>query len=269
MDSNKNCGKSSAKSLKGFTIIELLIVIAILAILAGMISIVTSGLVRDARLESARTSAQEAYTGIQNALIQMEIKQQGELLDPTTYDAGDPTRTFSKYVTLSFVMDNGLMTDSHDFVIDDGSPAPVILSHDYPNSTPAADEDEKKFRKLAKYITDSLAMDFTGYVYAAVDMEDWVVDSVVYVEDYNKVENSTNKIKDFVPLFKTKSSGSTNIMTASNGRIPFCESIYAQKRIYSGKALDDGTFLGDATGTAIGYYPLYADIQNSTTVSYT
>ena len=77
MDSNKNCGKSSAKSLKGFTVIELLIVIAILAILAGMISIVTSGLVRDARLESARTSAQEAYTGIQNALIQMEIKQQG------------------------------------------------------------------------------------------------------------------------------------------------------------------------------------------------
>ncbi len=269
MDSNKNCGKSSAKSLKGFTVIELLIVIAILAILAGMISIVTTGLVRDSRLETARDKAQTVYTSVQNALIQMEIKQESELLDPTTYDAGDASATFSKYVTLSFVMDNGLMTDSHDFVIDDGSSTPVILSHDYPNSTPAADEDEKKFRKLAKYLTDNLAMDFTGYVYAAVDMEDWVVDSVVFAEDYEKVESSANGITDFVPMFKTKSSGSTNIMAASNGRIPFCESIYAQKRIYSGKALDDGTFLGNAAGTAIGYYPLYADIQNSTTVSYT
>lgn len=263
MDSNKNCGKSSAKSLKGFTVIELLIVIAILAILAGMISIVTSGLVRDARLESARTSAQEAYTGIQNALIQMEIKQESELLDPTAYGAGG---TFSKYVTLSFVIDNGVMTKSHDLVINDGS-TPVTLAYDYPNATSATTDTEKKFRKLAKYITDSLAMDFTGYVYAAVDMEDWVVDSVVYVEDYNKVENSTNKIKDFVPLFKTKSSGSTDIMTASNGRVPFCQNIFAQKRIYSGKALDDGTFMSAATGTAVGYYPFLDDVSG-TTVSY-
>lgn len=265
MDSNKNCGKSSAKSLKGFTLIELLIVIAILAILAGMISILTTGLVRDSRLETARDKAQTVYTSVQNALIQIEIKQESELLDPTTYGAGG---TFSKYVTLSFVMDNGTMTSSHDFVIDDGSTT-ATLAYDYPNATSAATNTEKKFRKLAKYLTDNLAMDFTGYVYAAIDMEDWVVDSVVFVEDYKKVESSANGIADFVPMFKTKSSGSTNIMAASNGRIPFCESIYAQKRIYSGKALDDGTFLGDATGTAIGYYPLYADIENSTTVSYT
>lgn len=267
MDSNKNCGKSSAKSLKGFTLIELLIVIAILAILAGIISIITGGLVRDSRLEAARNTAQEVYTGIQNTLVQMEIKQESNLLDPTTYDAGDESATFSKYVTLSFVMDNGLMTDSHDFVIDDGSSTRVILSHDYPNSTPAADEDEKKFRKLAKYITDNLSMDFTGYVYAAIDMEDWVVDSVVYVEDYNKVENSTNKIKDFVPMFKTKSSGSTDIMTASNGRVPFCKNVFAQKRIYSGKTLDDGTFMSAAAGTAVGYYPFLDDVSG-TTVSY-
>lgn len=259
MDSNKNCGKSSAKSLKGFTLIELLIVIAILAILAGMISIVTSGLVRDARLDAARTTAQEAYTGIQNALIQMEIKQEGELLDPTKYGAGG---TFSKYVTLSFVIDNGAMTKSHDLVINDGSTTATLL-YDYPNLTSATTDTEKKFRKLAKYLTDNLAMDFTGYVYAAIDMEDWVVDSVVYVEDYNKVENSTNKIKDFVPLFKTKSSGSTDIMTASNGKIPFCQNIFQQKNIYKGKE----TAALKAVGTAVGYYPFLDDVSG-TTVSY-
>lgn len=263
MDSTLNCGKSSAKSLKGFTLIELLIVIAILAILAGMVSIVTNGLVRDSRLETARDKAQTVYTSVQNALIQMEIKQESDLLDPTTYGAGG---TFSKYVTLSFVMENGLMTDSHDLVINDGTTT-ATLSYDYPNAVSATTETEKKFRRLAKYLTDNLAMDFTGYVYAAIDMEDWIVDSVVYVEDFARLEDPANSISDFVPMFKTK-TGSTSIMTASNGRVPFCEDIYSQKRIYSGKALDDGTFLGKAAGMAVGYYPLYADVENSTTVSY-
>ena len=263
MDSNKNCGKSSAKSLKGFTLIELLIVIAILAILAGIISIITGGLVRDSRLEAARNTAQEVYTGIQNTLVQMEVKNEGDLLDPTEYGAGG---TFTKYVTLSFVMDNGLMTSANDLVITDGSTL-VTLSYDYPNAVSASTDTEKKFRKLAKYITDNLSMDFTGYVYAAIDMEDWVVDSVVYIEDYQKVQNSANGIADFVPMFKTKSSGSTDIMTASNGRVPFCQNIFAQKRIYSGKALDDGTFMSAATGTAVGYYPFLDDVSG-TTVSY-
>ena len=266
MDSNKNCGRSSAtKTLKGFTIVELLIVIAILSILAGMISIVTNGLVRDARLESARTSAQEAYTGIQNALVQMEIKQQEELLDPTTYGAGG---TFSKYVTLSFVMDNGMMTDSHDLVIYDGSTT-ATLSYNYPNSAAAATDTEKKFRKLAKYITDNLSMDFTGYVYAAIDMEDWVVDSVDFVENYNKVKNAPNGIDDFVPSFKTKSSGSTNISTASANRIPFCDSIMDQRDMYSARRLSGNQYMANAASTAVGFCPFYNDIKDSTTVSYT
>lgn len=261
MDSNKNCGKSSAKGLRGFTLIELLIVIAILAILAGMISIITSGLVRDSRLETARNEAQTVYTSVQNALIQIEIKQEGNVLDPTTYGAGG---TFSKYVTLSFIMDNGNMSSSDSMVIYDGSTT-ATLSYDYPSASSAATDTEKKFRKLAKYLTDNLAMDFTGYVYAAIDMEDWVVDSVVFVEDYDRVKNAANGIADFVPMFKTKNSGSTNIMSASSGRIPFCEDIYQQKRIYSGK---ESSVL-NAVGTAVGYYPLYADIENSSTVSYT
>lgn len=263
MDSTLNCGKSSAKSLKGFTLIELLIVIAILAILAGIISLITGGLVRDARLETARNNAQTVYTSVQNALIQMEIKQEGELLDPTTYGAGG---TFSKYVTLSFVMDSGNMTSSNGLVIYDGTTT-ATLSYDYPNAVSAANDTEKKFRKLAKYLTDNLAMDFTGYVYAAIDMEDWVVDSVVYVEDYSRVNSATNGIADFIPMFKTKSSGSADIMTASNGRVPFCKNIFDQKKIYSGKTTADGTFLSDATGVVVGYYPLLDDVTG-TTVSY-
>lgn len=266
MDSNKNCGRSSAtKTLKGFTIVELLIVMAILSILAGMISIVTNGLVRDARLDAARSSAQEVYTGIQNALVQMEIKQQSNLLDPVTYGE---TGTFSKYVTLSFIMDNGNISSSEDFEINDGTMT-ATLNYDYPNAAAASDDKEKAFRKLAKYITDNLSMDFTGYVYAAIDMEDWVVDSVVFIENYNKVKNAPNGIDDFVPLFKTKSSGSTNIATASASRIPFCDSIMDQRNIYSAKRLSDNQYMANAASTAVGFCPFYNDIKDSTTVRYT
>lgn len=268
MDSNKNCGKSSAKSLKGFTLIELLIVIAILAILAGIISIITGGLVRDSKLEAARNTAQEVYTGIQNTLVQMEVKNEDDLLD--MYKYGLVTGTSTKYVTLAFSMDNGTI-NANSFDMRDDATHSISLSFTYPNDAPvtpgSTEIAEKKFRKLAKYITDNLSTDFTGYVYAAIDMEDWVVDSVVYIEDYQKVQNSANGIADFVPMFKTKSSGSTNIMAASNGRVPFCKNIFAQKRIYSGKTLDDGTFMSAATGTAVGYYPFLDDVSG-TTVSY-
>lgn len=256
MDSNTNCGKSSAtKKLKGFTLVEILIVLALLSIIAGMLSIITSGLMRDSKLEAARTRAQSVYTGLQNMLIQMEIKQQNDLLDPVTYgQTGTPTN----YVTLSFILDNGVISDTEDFVISDGSMT-ATLNYNYPDADPPADDTERAFRKVAKYIKDNLSMEFTGYVYAAIDMNDWMVDSVVAIEDYNRVKNATNGIEDFVPSFRTKAG-----VLASAGKIPFCEDVYQQKKIYDGKE----TTVLDAAGTAVGFYPFYNDIVG-TTVSYT
>lgn len=257
MDSNTNCGKSSAtKKLKGFTLVEILIVMALLSIIAGMISIVTSGLMRDSKLEAARTDAQSVYTGLQNMLIQMEIKQQNDLLNPTTYGT---TCTPTNYVTLEFIMDNGTIPGAEDFIITDGSTSTPPLHYDYPNADAPADDTERAFRKVAKYIKDNLSMEFTGYVYAAIDMNDWMVDSVVVIEDYNRVKNAANGINDFVPTFRTKSG-----VLASANKVPFCDDVYQQKNIYAGKE----TAVLDAAGTAVGFYPFYNDIVG-TTVSYT
>lgn len=257
MDNIKDCGKSSApKKLKGFTLIELIIVMAIIAILASMISILATGIVRDARLDTARSQAQSAYTAIQNTLVQLEINGKGDLLNPTTYLGSG---TVTGYVTLSFYMDRGTIGSKGDTVIQDGS-ITTSLTYTYPNATAPASDSERNFRKLAKYLTDNLDMDFTGYVYAAIDMSDWMVDSVVTIEDYTKI-TATTPITTYVPKWGTKSG---TMATASSGKIPFCENAIQQRDIYSGKE----TACLDAVGTAVGFYPFLNDM-NSSTVTYT
>lgn len=258
MDNIKDCGKSSApKKLKGFTLIELIIVMAIIAILASMISILATGIVRDARLDSARSQAQSAYTAIQNTLVQLEINKKEDLLNPLTYSGGSGTRT--GYVILSFVMDGGTIGSKGNTVITDGS-ATTSLTYTYPNSAAPANDSERYFRKLAKYLTDNLDMDFTGYVYAAIDMSDWMVDSVVTIEDYTKISAST-PITTYVPNWGTKSG---TMAIASSGKIPFCEDVFQQRDIYKGTE----TACLDAAGTVVGFYPFLNDM-NSSTVTYT
>ncbi len=70
----KNNG-SAYRRIKGFTLVELIIVMAIIVILAGIMSLVTQSFVRNARRETANDTAQLLFTGFQNVLTQCEIKQ--------------------------------------------------------------------------------------------------------------------------------------------------------------------------------------------------
>lgn len=272
MDNIKDCGKSSApKKLKGFTLIELIIVMAIIAILASMISILATGIVRDARLDTARSQAQSAYTAIQNTLVQLEINNKTKLLDPSSYPTppSSPTLSgmYSGYVTLEFVVDHGVISKSNDFTIKDDT-ATAVLNFDYTsavNNPPTTNENEKTFRKLAKYIIDNLDMDYTGYVYAAIDMSDVMVDSVVTIENYSKITAST-PIETYVPEWKYKDG-----VDASKGsphhKIPFCENAIQQRDIYSGKARNgkNDPICLDAIGTPVGFYPFFDDFYDNET----
>lgn len=81
---------ASGRKLKGFTLIEMLVVIAILVILAGISSVVMSGFRRDAQIETNNNKAQMVFTAFQDVIIDMEIKQDLSMFD-VREELSDPT----------------------------------------------------------------------------------------------------------------------------------------------------------------------------------
>lgn len=61
--------------------IELIIVMAIIAILAGISSLIISGFMRDARLETANNNARMIYTAFQDIIMDCEIKQDNSIFE--------------------------------------------------------------------------------------------------------------------------------------------------------------------------------------------
>lgn len=59
----------------------MLVVIAIIAILAGITSMAVSGFVRDARLETANSKARMIYTAFQDIIMDCEIKQDNSIFE--------------------------------------------------------------------------------------------------------------------------------------------------------------------------------------------
>lgn len=97
----KNKG-SAYRRIKGFTLVELLVVMAIIVILAGVMNLATQGFIRSARRESANDNARLLFTGFQNVLTQCEIKQDNSAISPSF--ANDSTL---KNITIEFKAYNG------------------------------------------------------------------------------------------------------------------------------------------------------------------
>lgn len=227
--------------LKGFTLVEMIVVIAIIAALAGIGSLAMSGFRRDALIETNNNKAQLVYTGIQNQLIQCEIKQDDSIFDIEKKGNTDKI----EYVELAFSMTVNEISD--DIYIKAKYTAAGEKNKTVSAATDSAEADEafKHYKKLTEAIRANIDSTFEGIVKVYIDYENYLVDSVIYLENMRSigagdfgglttdVNFTTAPIKDFI-----KEYGDYHTM-------------------YNEKSQKE---LVDKAGIYCGAYPLYSEI---------
>ncbi len=152
--------------------IELIIVMAIIAILGGMLSMLIEGYQRNARLETANNRANIAYTGFQNMLIQCEIKQ-----DISVFGSGAVG-----CVPVEIIVD--------DTVVGSNGDEDKITSVKVNNALLSGDE-LAKFKKAA---VKEFSLSFSGAMCVWVNFSDYQVDSACYFEKASDVSDAKTKL---------------------------------------------------------------------------
>ncbi len=208
----RQCETKPYRTVKGFTLIEMLIVITIIAILAGISSIVITGFVRDRSQEAANNSAQLLYTAAQNALIRSEIEQ-----DVSMFSGGEKDDvTFAKMI---FNVDGGAFTQSMSISIDSRygtSDTPYSVSFD-PYAATLTDGQKASVKFFNKYLLGNLGSDFTGTCIVYFDVENYLAEAVVYCEEVGKAADLEADLNEYT-LAGSKSASLNMKVLASEDR---------------------------------------------------
>ncbi len=249
--------KISGSRVKGFTLVEMLIVIAIIAILAGSISLFVAGFQRDARIETNNNKARMVYTAFQNILINCEIEQ-----DDSAFDLVEPKDSdydgILEYALFQFSMSDAkvddIITVRPQYVAGDSGSVAHNLKDYYVDRNSADAATKERFELVEKAITSYLDSSFEGTAIVYVNYKNYVVDSVLYFEPNVIDKPSSGETKYFADnvspaISKLMSDGyvETEYREGCSYPFPILKSLDEQKKYYK------------YVGSNLGAYPLLTD----------
>ncbi|MDE5741430.1 MAG: prepilin-type N-terminal cleavage/methylation domain-containing protein [Oscillospiraceae bacterium] len=194
MDMKNN--DSAYRRIKGFTLVELIVVIAIITILAGIMNLVTQGFVRSARIETANDKAHLLFTGFQNILTQCEIKQDSSAL---SYDSSNLSNL--GFAIVSVKMYNGsiqcMQVENYETSgTSIGAGATKFVSGGLQWDPAKPMNYAGSLSKLANEIVGIADTSFEGEAKIYIDYENYEVKSVVYRQLSDNEKNQTSFVID-------------------------------------------------------------------------
>lgn len=186
--------------LKGFTLLEMIIVIAIIGVLASIIVPNTVSQIRSARIEQANAKAKQVYQAVQDYCIDMQIKKvplTAEANKPAAFPYTTPTGT-NKKIFVQFVGTKSEAYNSSQLIsltndkLGNANPddtwgfAKTTLSGSNSTATDV-DNNQKRGRRaltgITNYLGSSMGATQVGSFIAQIDVETYTVDYVAYSDE--------------------------------------------------------------------------------------
>lgn len=262
---------------------------AIIAILAGILSTVIGGFLRDARLETANNKAQMIYTAFQDIVMECEIKQDKSIFEGhegedegiigavvffriSEKDAGGHA---NKNGAVGLGDEIHVMC-MHDKAVTNGGigGAPALCSRSFwikdtanpgansgsgANNSPASsvfgEKGAKSWEKFNSYISGRMDKSMDGTYVVAIDLKDYRVISVVCRDLVNGQDPKTglydpSEVLSGAPVLSSYINYYDSATSVNGGTVSF------PVRSFIVKNLDQQKSIYKKTGAAVGCYPL-------------